>query len=360
MLALALISSVELVALAAATSAAETTIDGVYALNAVENGSIDSRVLANPDVYGIVLRFGWTAVEPRDGVFDWSQLDSQLAQAAAHGKKVSIGIFAGYGAPSWLYTEHAQQFKFVWDEQWGPPPCSVQTIPVPWDPIFQARWSAFVRALGQRYDLNPTVTHVKLTGINYETEENSLPHSVKASINGGQCKSYNDVANWQSIGYTRTKVIDAWHEIAQAYHDFFPYKPFAAQLVPGGFPPLDDSGRIIPKQTVDYELTTDILNEGIIDYRNQFVGQNNGLTATWIWPELVSDATKITTGYQMAQIMGSALGAAIDLAIKSDAKFLEIYTTDILNPGLRDDLAYARKHLNRVKLSVKLRCVSPA
>ena len=147
------------------------------------------------------------------------------------------------------------------------PPCSIQTIPVPWDPIFQARWTAFIRAFGQRYDSNPTVTQVKLTGINYETEEHSLPHSVKASINGGKCKSYNDVANWQSIGYTRVKVMDAWGQIANAYHDFFPHKPFAAQLVPGGFPPIDSNGAIIARQSVDYQVTTDILNAGMTEYR---------------------------------------------------------------------------------------------
>ncbi|MGO9059167.1 MAG: hypothetical protein ACLQU2_17530 [Candidatus Binataceae bacterium] len=189
------------------------------------------------------------------------------------------------------------------------------------------------------------MTHVKLTGINYETEEHSLPHSVKASIDGGKCKSYNDVVNWQSIGYTRTKVIDSWRQIADAYRDFFPHKPFAAQLVPGGFPPIDGNGRIIAKQTVDYQVTTDILNEGVTEYRSQFIGQNNGLSATWIWSQLADDARQIDTGYQTAQIMGGNLRAAIDLALNADAKFVEIYTTDILDPDLRDALAYAHEHL---------------
>ncbi len=325
--------------------AIQASIDGVYALDAVANNSINAQVLTNPDVDGVVLRLGWKAIEPHDGVFSWEQLDSQIVQAAAHGKKVSIGVFAGYGAPSWLYVEGSQRFTFVWDQQWGPPPCSIQTIPVPWDPIFQARWTAFIRAFGQRYDSNPTVTQVKLTGINYETEEHSLPHSVKASINGGKCKSYNDVANWQSIGYTRVKVMDAWGQIANAYHDFFPHKPFAAQLVPGGFPPIDSNGAIIARQSVDYQVTTDILTEGMTEYRLQFVGQNNGLSATWIWSQLANDATRIQTGYQTAHIMGGDLRAAIDLALNSDAKFLEIYTTDILNPDLRDALAYAHEHL---------------
>jgi Beta-galactosidase len=343
----ALIVTVGIVAAGAtALPAATKSLGGVYAVNSMVKDSIDTQVLSNPDVDGIVLRFGWTAIEPRDGVFDWSQLDAQIAQAAAYGKKVSIGIFAGYGTPSWLYVAGAQRFKFLWDQQWGPPPCSVQTIPVPWDPIFVTRWVAFIRAFGQRYDLNPTVAHVKLTGINYETEEHSLPHSVKASINAGRCISYDDVTDWRSIGYTRTRVIDSWRQIADAYHDFFPHKPFAAQLVPGGFPPIDDDGKIIAGQAVDYQVSTDILSDGMTDFGVQFVGQNNGLSATWVWPQLVSDAGRIDTGYQTAHIMGDTLRAAVDLAINSRAKFLEIYTTDILDPDLQGALAYAHEHLN--------------
>ncbi|MGO9059168.1 MAG: hypothetical protein ACLQU2_17535 [Candidatus Binataceae bacterium] len=93
-IALALIVGAGFAAVGAIAWAAQASVGGVYALDAVANNSINAQVLTNPDVDGIVLRFGWTAIETRDGVFNWKQLDSQIAQAAAHGKKVSIGIFA--------------------------------------------------------------------------------------------------------------------------------------------------------------------------------------------------------------------------------------------------------------------------
>jgi Beta-galactosidase len=336
-------------ALAASSPAATASPRGVYAVNAVAKGSINAEVLANRDVDGIVLGFDWSTIEPREGTFEWSQLDAQIAQAAAHGKKVSIGILPGYSAPAWLYVTGGQRFKFVWDQQWGPPQCSVQTIPVPWDQIFLTRWIGLIRAFGQRYGQNPTVARVRLTGINYETEEHSLPHSVKASIHAGRCTSYNDVADWRAIGYTPTRVLDAWGQIADAYHAFFPHTPLAAQLVPGGFPPIADDGQIIAGRAVDYQLSIDILNDGISRFGIQFVGQNDGLTATWIWLQLASDAARIDTGYQTAHVMGNNLSKAVDLAIKSKASFLELYTTDILDPGLKATIANAHQHLTEGK-----------
>lgn len=321
------------------------TINGVYALSAVQGGLINSQVLANPYVDGIVLHYSWAAIEPRDGVFNWNPVDSQIAQAKARGKKVSLSVMAGYQSPSWLYAEGAEGFQFVWDKPWGPPLCSVQKIPVPWDSIFLARWTAFVQAFGGRYSSNPTVSHVKIAGINSYTHEIFLPHSVKVSVNGGQCTTFNDVADWQAIGYTRTKVEAGWQQIADTYHLFFPNMKFAAQLLPAGFPPIDANGNLISGQTMDYQVSADILNNGIADYGLQFVGQNNGLSATWIWPTLVSVSGQIYTGYQMVGVMGSSLQAAVTLAVRSKAKFIEIYTTDILNPSLQPVLQSAHQNL---------------
>jgi len=321
-----------------------TSINGIYAVGAT-NGAINRQVLANPYVDGIALHYSWATIEPQDGVFNWKLVDNQIAQAKAAGKKVSLSVMAGYQSPAWLYAAGAERFEFVWDMAWGPPLCSVQTIPVPWDSIFLGRWVAFVQALGNRYGSNPTVSHVKINGINSKTEEIFLPLSVNAPINSGQCTSFNDVADWQAVGYTLTKVEAAWEQIADTYHNSFPQKPFAAQLVPGGFPPINSNGKVIRGAIADYQVSADIISNGIADYGLQFIGQNNGLTAVWIWQELASVSTQIDTGYQMVGVMGSNLGPAVTLAVQSNAKFIEIYGTDILNPKLRSVLKSAHQSL---------------
>ena len=327
----------------AAVSSGFLPVYGIYSLNG-SKGTINSQILSNRYIDGIVLRYAWNSLEPSDGVFNWATVDSQIAQVKAYGKKVSIGVLPGFESPSWLYQEHAQKFNFIWDKNRDVPICSVQTIPVPWDPVFVSKWKTFIQALGQRYNSNPTVANVKITGINSESEEHTLPLSVNAPINGGQCTSYNDVANWIKIGYTRTKVEDAWQQFAQTFHLFFPAKSITAQLAPGAFPPIDQNGRLMAGKA-DQQLTLDLLNRGIADYPSQFAGQNNGLSASWIWSDLIKVSSQIVTGYQTVSPMGSNLQRTLNLAVQGGAEFVELYPVDVLAPAEQPVLAWAHGQL---------------
>src|SRR4051794_33180014 len=62
---------------------------GVFSLNGSGQGASET-VLNNPDVMGISIRQGWMDLEPTEGTFDWSFLDSEVAKAAAAGKKVML------------------------------------------------------------------------------------------------------------------------------------------------------------------------------------------------------------------------------------------------------------------------------
>jgi len=315
-------------------SSAQTaaTVSGVYAVNAIgTNNVLDPQVASNPNVDGLLIRPAWSTLEPAEGVFSWKWTDRIIRLAAAAGKKVSIGIGAGVQTPSWVYADGAQSFKFIWDQGgWGPPVCSIATIPVPWDPVFQTKWAGLISAFAAHYASNPAVTSIKLTGINSETLETALPLSNNKLITykATSCHSYNDPANWQAAGYTRLKVENAWAEIEQDFHAGFPTTPLQAMMV-SGFPPIDNNGLLIPKQWQDTQLPTDLANMGLADSVTQFVLQNNGLSSTWIWPVEANYASQIATGYQMVAALGSKLQSAINLALSAKADYLEIYASDI-------------------------------
>ena len=89
-------------------------------------------------------------------------------------------------------------------------------------------WGAFGGLLSAPcYDSNPTVSHVKLTGVNAPSQETSLPGTVNEIINNGQCTGYDDVQNWINLGYTRTLVEGAWQQFAADFSTAFPHKEFA-------------------------------------------------------------------------------------------------------------------------------------
>ena len=331
---------------AAVSLQATTPVGGLYALTKIDPTSIEPSVLSNPNVDGIALRYSWDELEPADGTFDWSGIDAAVAAAGAAGKRVSISVSAGYRTPAWVYAEGARSIHFVWDEKWGATLCSVQSTPVPWDAVFIAKWSAFARALGERYGTNPIVADLKLTGINYKSEETSLPHAAGGPIAGGACTSFNDVAAWVTAGYTRALVENAWLQIAAVWSQSSS-KPFAAMLNPDGFPPIDEAGAIEQGRKSDYGTTSDLLSLGRALYPTRFIAQNNGLSPHWIWTPLAATGSSAPSGYQMVGPSGNQTDAqaALELALKGSAQFVEMYIPDIINPNLSGIMAAAHLRL---------------
>src|SRR6476469_3177884 len=76
---------------------------GVFSLSG-SGQSASQAALDNPDVMGISIRQGWMDLEPTEGNFDWSFLASEVAQAAAAGKKVMLRIGARSGRREWVTT----------------------------------------------------------------------------------------------------------------------------------------------------------------------------------------------------------------------------------------------------------------
>ncbi|HLW70488.1 MAG TPA: hypothetical protein VKS22_07680 [Candidatus Binataceae bacterium] len=312
----------------------------------------NTQVLNNSNVDGIAVKVGWSFIESVNGVYSWAELDSVIAQVAAVSKTVTLNVVPGYQTPSWLFSEGAQGFNFVWDEPWGPKLCSIVTIPLPWDPVFLAKWNAFIQAMGARYNSNPTVVGVKISGVNSKDEETMLPYGVNESISSGKtkCTGYDDVTDWQAIGYTRLQVESAWRQIAANYAVSFPSKALVATMDVGGFPPIDDNGTIFvglqPAVGQDQQATLDIIAMGVTDYGQRFGLQFDGLISWGSgWSTENSYAGQIITGYQTASAMGSKLPSALTIATGAKTDYLELYSSDLTSSSLQSAIATARGQL---------------
>jgi hypothetical protein len=261
---------------------------GVYALGN-PNSPIPEAVLQNPNVDGIALRTSWDALEPAEGGFNWSLLDGEVGRARTHHKHISLSVEAGFHTPAWVFAAGAAAFYLVWDKPWGPPLCSQQRIPVPWDPVYVSKWQDFIVQLGRRYESQPALSNVKLTGINSRTQEAILPHGWGNEVGAGTtaCMPKDDVAQWLQAGYTRTKVERAWATIVQTFTRAFTRPQLAVMVVPGGFPPIDAQGGVIPRQAQDFQIGADLASIGQRICGERFVLQNNGLSAWWAFKPAV-------------------------------------------------------------------------
>jgi hypothetical protein len=160
------------------------------------------------------------------------------------------------------------------------------------------------------------------------------------------CTSNNDVANWQAIGYTRTRAVNAWEQMAQVFQQAFPNQPLIGVMQPGGFPPIDNNGNLI----TGYNGADTIASQNIITYEianmgTQFILQNDALTSTWNWSYQASFAGQIDLGYQTLAALSSNLPTAMNNAINAGGDYLELYPGDINNSSLQSALTAAHNTL---------------
>ena len=82
-------------------TASRRCAQGVFSL-ATAGHPCPETVLQNPDVDGVSIRQAWADLEPSEGAFDWSFLDSEVSRAAAAGKQVLLRINTQANKPTWV------------------------------------------------------------------------------------------------------------------------------------------------------------------------------------------------------------------------------------------------------------------
>lgn len=346
--------------------ATAATIDGIFAL-APPNRPIPEAIYQNPNVDGVSIQFVWMMIQPSENFFNWDPIDNEIKQAQAHHKKISLNITPAIFTPQWVYAAGAKRFTFLWDKPWGFPACSTQGFPLPWDEVYQAKWTAFIRAVGKRYSGNPALVLVKIQGINGQTSELLLPHTMPGGQQRGrlvkECPGQNDDnQTWLAVGYRPSKVLAAWRNDAATYAQAFPNQHLVIEVGPWGMPPIDDQGALLEGRAADTRLPIEIISAGRQMLDGRFVVQNDGLNAVWAWPMLSQVAGGVPIAYQTAWFVTNdrqcrmnhfqqpcdaqqMMQATVNMGIESGAKYIEIYGPDVMNPQLQGILAEAHKRL---------------
>jgi len=116
-----------------------------------------------PGLGATYLRIPWAWIEPQEGEYRWSVLDTPLRRYAAKGLPAGIRIscsesWTAYGTPEWVRLAGAKGYQFR-------PGKGIQENGPFWepdydDPVFLAKLEVFVKALAARYDGNPDVAFV--------------------------------------------------------------------------------------------------------------------------------------------------------------------------------------------------------
>jgi len=315
-------------------------------------GPLDPRTVNHPLVSGIAKQFEWRDLEPVRGQPDWSQLDALFGAAEASKKWVRLLIYPGMNSPPWA-LEGAKTERFA--RQYGPGTGTIETEPMPWDPVYLNNWFGFLKQVADRYGRSPAFRMVAAAGPTSITTESTLPHNP------------GDLPKWVAAGYTPRRYIEAWRQTFRTYATLFPAQYVSWSI--GGGVNINDAGKKDPSQTA---RTRQILIDlGIQVLGRQFVLEDDDLHAGGQRQEItdmvLAHTGRVVTGLEMiCRVTGgtcaTAMGAkgnpplaftrTLDRAFQPTASgkhinFLEIYEGDFLAPTMQGVLRDAAARISR-------------
>ena len=116
-----------------------------------------------PGLTVVYLRIPWSYIEPQEGKFAWSVLDTPAQRWVAHGKQIALRISCSeswlrWATPEWVQKAGAKGHNFhsgkgvrddgpLWEPDYD-------------DPVFLGKLDRFLAALAARYDGNPEVAFI--------------------------------------------------------------------------------------------------------------------------------------------------------------------------------------------------------
>lgn len=121
-----------------------------------------------PGVTTVYLRIAWSHIEPQEGRFVWSVLDTPAQRWLDKGKRIALRIscsesFMRYATPQWVEQAGAKGYNFTPGK--GVDPNGPYWEPDYDDPVFLQKLDQFLAALARRYDGNPEVAFIDVGSV---------------------------------------------------------------------------------------------------------------------------------------------------------------------------------------------------
>jgi len=208
----------------------------------------------NPNFIGIKKVYNWRDLEPSENVYDFSEIESDLAEVQAKGKRLWIQP---------LYVQYSDYNPLTPTYMWGDtkyggnlPYCGNYKrtvarggwLPIVWNPEVQARFQALFAALGARFNNEPYIEGIIIdetsTGVPQLAGETE-GYSSAAELEGFKIRAlaaknaFPDKAVIQQINFASFDREDfgAWcvsHGIGIGTPDFTVHRPDDEDFSPGG------------------------------------------------------------------------------------------------------------------------------
>lgn len=133
-----------------------------------------------PGLSVVYLRVPWAFLEPKEGEFNWSLLDTPAQRWIAKGKRIALRVSCSeswmrYATPEWVKAAGAKGVEYELGS--GPKAGGPLWDPDFVDPVFLQKLKNFLTVMAQRYDGNPNVAFIDIGSFGLWGEAHTLMSS---------------------------------------------------------------------------------------------------------------------------------------------------------------------------------------
>ncbi|MGC8738805.1 MAG: DUF4832 domain-containing protein [Candidatus Hydrogenedens sp.] len=148
-----------------------------------------------PALSVIYLRIAWSFLEPEEGKYNWSILDTPSQRWISKGKQIALRITCSetpipWATPKWVYEAGAKGNFFI-------PTQGIKENGTHWepefdDPVFLDKLDNFLAVLAKRYDENPEIAFIDMGSLGV-WGEGHVWHSTQKHISTETIKKHIDL-----------------------------------------------------------------------------------------------------------------------------------------------------------------------
>jgi hypothetical protein len=222
------------------------------------NIASDTEILENRRVDFYRFRGGvaWRDIQSaHNAPIDFALIDEQIAIAVEYDKKIGMNLGApGVYSPDWLFgpAPSAKQtvYKYVYLEKDKQTQLSVGNSPLFFDEAYLKRLDGHIKKLGEKYDGNPTVTYIVISGFMQgipmyvaNAEDEAVMHTL----------AQNPAGNWPVYADAVVAYVEVVPRIIDMWAAAFPSTSIIATLAP---PFETDAGKDAQNEVKQYGLDT--------------------------------------------------------------------------------------------------------
>jgi hypothetical protein len=196
----------------------EIGLFGAVSVSQCKDTDLLKGLLANDKVSGLSTLISWKELEPTEGQYDWKLIDNLLDVCKENNKSLILRISTcglddaadenESDTPKWVFAAGAKSISYQGAD--GKP----HLMPIFWDPTYLAKWANFVKTLGEKYDKNPSIHSIGITGGGILGSTTVIPDFVHDKTNYDKLEETLKTENKM----TQRQLVEHWKYVA----DLFP------------------------------------------------------------------------------------------------------------------------------------------